>query len=655
MQTALAQALHRVDLFRAAVAHALQRVDAGVVHRRRQRHRRGQIGLDLIGAIAVLLQPQREVHHVLVGGAGMGGDEVGDEEVLLPRRLHRRVEQLLETVVGADARLHHLGERALLGVLGRDLQIAADVVGDEFLDVGRRLHRQVVAHARGDEDLLHARHFARLAVELDQVVVAGVQVLADVGEDAGRLAAQRFRLLVLAGHAPHVGGRAADVGDDAGEAFGLVADLADLLDDRLLRPRLDHPPLVLGDRAEGTAAETAAHDGDREADHLPGGDLGVAIGRMRRPGVGQFVDRVHLRRLERHRRRRQPQFAVAVTLHQRPGVAGVRFTMEHAGGPRIGLAIGRHLFEGGEPHHRRGPRLAGAVVGAVEIVGGDDGPALGHRRLDQGDAADVVETRRVLALGDAVGDVDEGAFGIAVEQDVGLGVDQDRAADLVGPVVVVRDAAQARLDAAEHDRHVLVGLAHPLRIDDDGAVRALAALAVGRVGVVVAQPLVGGVAVDHRVHVAAGDAEEHRRLAERAEGFGARPVGLGDDADAEALTLQHAADHRHAEARMVDIGVARHQDHVAGVPAERVHLGARHRQEGRGAETMGPVLAVGEEGSCLRHRAIHRANAGAVKERCARKAAPRRVSGPIDARRGQSDAGNRTLRITADLAARDPG
>ena len=50
--------------------------------------------------------------------------------------------------------------------------------------------------------------------------------------------------------------------------------------------------------------------------------------------------------------------------------------------------------------------------------------------------------------------------------------------------------------------------------------------------------------------------------------LGAGPVGLGDDADPETLRFQHPTDHRHAEAGMVDIGVAGDQDDVAGVPAQ---------------------------------------------------------------------------------------
>jgi hypothetical protein len=44
----------------------------------------------------------------------------------------------------------------LLGVLGRDLQVAAHVVLHQLLHVLGRLHGQVVAQAGADQDLLDA-------------------------------------------------------------------------------------------------------------------------------------------------------------------------------------------------------------------------------------------------------------------------------------------------------------------------------------------------------------------------------------------------------------------------------------------------------------------------------------------------------------------
>ncbi len=70
--------------------------------------------------------------------------------------------------------------------------------------------------------------------------------------------------------------------------------------------------------------------------------------------------------------------------------------------------------------------------------------------------------------------------------------------------------------------------------------------------------------------------------AQRAERLGRVPVGLAEDADPKAVRLQQPPDQRHAEARVVDVGVAVDENDVAFVPAERVHLLARHGQERRG-------------------------------------------------------------------------
>jgi hypothetical protein len=69
---------------------------------------------------------------------------------------------------------------------------------------------------------------ARAAVDLDQRAVVGVQVLADAGVDAAGLAAGGLDLRALAAQAVHVGRGAAQVGDGAGEALDLVADVLDL-------------------------------------------------------------------------------------------------------------------------------------------------------------------------------------------------------------------------------------------------------------------------------------------------------------------------------------------------------------------------------------------------------------------------------------------
>jgi hypothetical protein len=242
-------------------------------------------------------------------------------------------------------------------------------------------------------------------------------------------------------------------------------------------------------------------------------------------------------------------------------------------GVDVGLDRARHVDVGGVDLE---PAQAGVVVAAAH----------------KGGAAHVGDVLDGFAPAQAVGNLNQGALGVAVQQQVALGVHHDAAAHLVAPVVVVGDAAQAAFDAAQDDGHVLEGLAAALAVDNGRAVGPLAADVAGGVGVVGADLPVSGVAVDHAVHVARRDAPEQVGFAQRLEGLGALPVGLGDDADAKALRLQHAANHRHAKAGVIDIGVTRDQHHVAAVPAQLLHLGAAHRQKRRRAKACRPKLAV---------------------------------------------------------------
>ena len=290
-------------------------------------------------------------------------------------------------------------------------------------------------------------------------------------------------------------------------------------------------------------------------------------------------------------------------LHERTGVARVALPVQHARGARIGLEIIRDLFVGWQPNDDLiavGQLIlaATALVRLVEIVGMGLDPAVGQGIPHEGDAAHVREILLDAGLGDAMGHFDEGALSIPIQKDVRLGIRQDRPAHLVRPVVVMRNAAQRGFDAAQHDGRGGIGFATALRIDEHGAVRTLSAFAARRVGIVVPQTPVRRVAVHHRVHIAAGDAEEQVGLTQRLEGGGVAPFRLRNDADPEALGLEQPPDDRHAEARVIDVSIARDEDDIAGIPAKRLHFLPGHRQERRGSEPLGPILPVGKQGLC---------------------------------------------------------
>ena len=219
-------------------------------------------------------------------------------------------------------------------------------------------------------------------------------------------------------------------------------------------------------------------------------------------------------------------------------------------------------------------------------------PARGHHERR---AAQVVDFGDPLAPGQPVRQFDDRPLGIAENQQVSLGIGQHRAPHLVRPVIVMSDAAQAGLDRA--DQHIAAGksLAAALGIDRHGAIGPLVGLGIRGIGVVGTALAVGSVAIDHRIHVAGGHAEKQVRFSQFSEVDRGIPVGLADDADPETLRFEQAADQRHPETRMIDIGVAGDENDVAGIPAQRVHFGTRHRQEGRRTETRGPELAMAEE------------------------------------------------------------
>src|SRR5882762_4381945 len=117
------------------------------------------------------------------------------------------------------------------------------------------------------------------------------------------------------------------------------------------------------------------------------------------------------------------------------------------------------------------------------------------------------------------------------------------------------DAPQARFDAPEHDRNRLVRFAYALRIDDDTAIGTFTPEATGGVGIIAAHAPVRGVAIDHRIHIAAGHAEEQTRRTQGLEVARAAPVRLRDDPYFKTLRLQHPANDGHSEAGMIDIGI----------------------------------------------------------------------------------------------------
>ena len=185
--------------------------------------------------------------------------------------------------------------------------------------------------------------------------------------------------------------------------------------------------------------------------------------------------------------------------------------------------VAADLLEVGEPY---------SVVNALFVAGLVDGS------VDVGDVADI------KAGSESVGDLGNTMLAHAVGDEVGTGVEKDRAADFVGPVVIVAEPAKGSLNSADDDGRALVGLPDQVAVDNNCIIGPFADSAAGGIGVLMASLFCHCIMVDHGVHVAGGDEKAKTRLAVNLYALRIAPVGLADQGNAVAARLQQPADDR---------------------------------------------------------------------------------------------------------------
>lgn len=276
-------------------------------------------------------------------------------------------------------------------------------------------------------------------------------------------------------------------------------------------------------------------------------------------GVGKLGHLVHLVGGERRRWRVLHHIdAVGIGLYQAMAGDGVHILLLHVKAARVVELVGGKVVPAGQQV---------VVVDLVERTRAVDGAV---------DIGDLVDGQSRV---ERVGDLDNRVLAHAVDEDVGARVEQYRALELVLPVVVVGQTAQARLDAADDDGGILKRLTDEVAVDRDGTIGTAPLLATRGIGVGVAAVLGHRIVVDHGVHVAGADEKAQARLAEHRDAGGVGPVGLADDTHLVAMRIEHAADDGHAKAGVIHIGVAADIDEVALVPATRIHVGAADGEE----------------------------------------------------------------------------
>ncbi len=106
------------------------------------------------------------------------------------------------------------------------------------------------------------------------------------------------------------------------------------------------------------------------------------------------------------------------------------------------------------------------LSGQVDRGRVNDRPVVWYRTGHIGGTTDISDCGNGLALCQTMRNFHDGTLRIAVDQQIRLGIGQNRTTHLIRPVIIVGDAPQAGFDTADDDRYITEGLAGTLGIDN---------------------------------------------------------------------------------------------------------------------------------------------------------------------------------------------
>ena len=158
----------------------------------------------------------------------------------------------------------------------------------------------------------------------------------------------------------------------------------------------------------------------------------------------------------------------------------------------------------------------------------------------------------------------------AKHQQIGSGIQQNRRAHRIIPIIVVGEPTQRRFQPANRDGNIAVHLTDLATVHNGGAIWSATGFAARGVGIVVSPLFGGGIVRYHRIDVAAVDKKGEPRPTKPLKIL--QRARLGQNAHTKARVLQHTRHDRGAKAGMVDIGVAGHQDNIRFIPAAGSHF-----------------------------------------------------------------------------------
>ena len=454
-----------------------------------------------------------------------------------------------------DRRLAHIAEHRIDAVLRRHLELAGDVVLHKLRKERTVLIAEniVKPHAGAHEHLLDARDGAQLPQQREIVPVVGHEIFTRRRRKAVLQGTHAVFELLFAARCAEVRRRAADIGDIA-LPERVVRHGLHLADDGLVASRCDHPPLMERERAEVAPAEASAVVDDTEAHLLNGRNAAERlVHRVRLARIGKRRHGVELLRFERHSRRVNDKEFIPVRLRERLSPDGVVLGILRARGERVLLPILAHLLKRRQDHR------------ALRRFVGND------RR-----AADAAQG---LPVAQAVCGLERCALAHAVNENVGARIENDAAAHLIVPVIVMRKPAERGLHPAEQDRDAGERLPRAVGIYRTGAVGPQPGFPSGGIKILAAALFRRRIVRHHAVQIACADENAELRPPHRFKRRGVVPRGLREHRHAIARVLEQPPDDGRAERRVIHVGVARHEQYIVPVPAAREHVRARYGQK----------------------------------------------------------------------------
>ena len=172
------------------------------------------------------------------------------------------------------------------------------------------------------------------------------------------------------------------------------------------------------------------------------------------------------------------------------------------------------------------------------------------------------------------------ALAHAVTEDIGLAVEEIRAPDSIGPIIVVGQTAQAGLYPANNDGEALPTRADGTDIRNTDAIRTFPAKPSGRIPVVASRLSGARIVVDHGIDIPAAYENRQSRPAHFFKAFRLGEVRLCNDPDAKTFCLNESGNKAYRKGRVVDVGVGRDKKEIKRIPPAPGHILTRHGKEG---------------------------------------------------------------------------